>query len=52
MDEPAKKPRQLGISPPISEALPDARDLALDAELRRTLNSLGVFESAPQRAAR
>jgi len=52
MAEAFKRPRQFGISPPISEAAPDARDLALDTELRRTLNTLGVFESAPQRAAR
>lgn len=44
--------KQLGINPPISEAPPTARDVQLDGDLRRTLNSLGVFESAAQRAQR
>jgi len=43
------KARQLGTCPPISEAAPTAQDMALDSELRRTLNCMGVFESALQR---
>lgn len=43
---------QFGISPPISTADPSPRDFQLDSELRRTLNSLGSFESAQQKITR
>jgi hypothetical protein len=47
-----KKSKQYGIHPPINETLPTQRDTLMDLDLRRTLNSLGVFESAPQRNKR
>lgn len=50
--ETKKTIRQYGIRPPFSEAAPTAKDTMQDLELRRTLNSLGVFESAPHRAKR
>lgn len=43
---------RLGIFPPISEAPPTAKDLALDADLRRCLQALEVFESEAQELRR